>query len=103
MNGDLCIDGINFDGHERADVVEYRQGWAQEMMGLKDFMDGYQGEKEEVIPPKLPDGASKIVMVTHDEATFFSNEARDQMWQHEDESPIRKKTPGGSIMISEFQ
>lgn len=73
-------------------------------MRLKEFMDSYKGEEEEeVIPPELPNGASKIVMVTHDEATFFSNEARDQMWQHEDESPIRKKTPGGSIMISEFQ
>ena len=27
----------------------------------------------------------------------------DQMWQHEDESPIWKKTPGGSIMVSKFQ
>ena len=42
------------------------------MMRLKEFIDGYQGEEqEELIPPELPDGTSKIVMVTLDEATFF--------------------------------
>ncbi|KAG2211009.1 hypothetical protein INT45_003016 [Circinella minor] len=95
---------IYFDGHERPDVVAYRQEWAQEMMKLKKFMDNYEGEEEEVVvSPELPDGAPKIVMVIHDEATFFSNKSRDKMWQHEDKSPIRKRTPGGSIMISEFQ
>ena len=32
---------IYFDGHERADVVEYRQGCTQEMVRLKEFMDDY--------------------------------------------------------------
>ncbi|KAG2214173.1 hypothetical protein INT45_005263 [Circinella minor] len=95
---------IYFDRHGRPNVVAYHQEWAQEMIKLKTFMDNYEGEEEEVVVSlELPDGAPKIVTVTHDEATFFSNEAHDKMWQHEDESPIRKKTPGGSIMISEFQ
>ena len=34
-------------------------------MRLEEFMDDDQGEEqEEVIPPELSDGASKIVMVT---------------------------------------
>ncbi|KAG2216528.1 hypothetical protein INT45_014182 [Circinella minor] len=54
---------IYFDGHERLDVVAYRQEWAYEMMKLKKFMDNYEGEEEDVVVSlELPDGAPKIVM-----------------------------------------
>jgi hypothetical protein len=95
---------IFVDGHERADVVEYRQRWARRMMSYRSSMDEFAGDEEElVIEPHLSAGDRKLVLVSHDESTFFAHDGKQDMWLAEGETVLRKKGPGMSIMVSEFQ
>ncbi|EIE88582.1 hypothetical protein RO3G_13293 [Rhizopus delemar RA 99-880] len=96
---------IYFDGHEREDVVEYRNVWSKRMLEYMEKMDFYSGETEEDVlePNALPEGERKCVFVTHDESTFYANDGKNDMWLADGENYIRKKGPGLSIMVSEFQ
>ena len=92
------------DGHEREDVVAYRQKWAAEMVEHKKCMETYvEDDEATVCQPDLLPRQNKIVMVTHDESTFYSNESNSELWLHDTEQMLRKKGPRGSIMVSEFQ
>ena len=51
----------------------------------------------------LEEGEKKLVFVTQDESTFYANDDKDTLWMSKDENYIRKKGPGSSIMVSEFQ
>ncbi|OAD68317.1 hypothetical protein PHYBLDRAFT_173319 [Phycomyces blakesleeanus NRRL 1555(-)] len=53
--------------------------------------------------PQLSTDEVEHVLVTHDESTFYSNDGKEAMWLVEGENPIRKKSPGMSLMISEFK
>ncbi|KAG2191293.1 hypothetical protein INT47_005117 [Mucor saturninus] len=95
---------IYFDGHEREDVVAYRDKWSRRMMEYMEKMDFYAGENEEnILEPELEDGEKKLVFVTQDESTFYANDGKNDLWLEDGENHIRKKGPGSSIMISEFQ
>ncbi|KAI8093929.1 hypothetical protein BDF21DRAFT_320206, partial [Thamnidium elegans] len=62
---------IYFDGHEREDVVKYRDLWSRRMLEYMEKMDFYSGENEENIPePELQECDKKFVFVTQDESTF---------------------------------
>lgn len=94
---------IYFDGHERADVVEYRKAWAKRMVNYRKSMVEYEGEEmDEKIAPRLREREKKIVWVTHDECTFYSNDGRENFWLEANESIIKKKGQGASIMVSDF-
>jgi hypothetical protein len=45
----------------------------------------------------------EIVMVTHDESTFYANDGKEKGWFLPGEIQLKPKGPGLSIMISEFQ
>ncbi|KAI9492754.1 hypothetical protein BDB00DRAFT_873150 [Zychaea mexicana] len=95
---------IYYDGHERQDVVEYRKKWARQMMNFVERTDTFLGDDmRTVIPPELRPGQQKIVFVTHDECTFYANDGKSTLWLQEGENVLRKKGPGLSIMVSEFQ
>lgn len=68
---------VYFDGHEREDVVAYRNEWSKRMINYMRRSDFYSGEKQEaILEPKLNEGESKIVFVTHDECTFYANDGK---------------------------
>ena len=96
--------GIYFDGHEHDDIVEYQQEWAVKMVDYSHFMETYdKDDVSKVLQPNLLEGQKKVVIVTHDESTFYSNGYKTNLWLQEGENPIYKKSPGRSIMVSEFQ
>lgn len=73
------------------------------MMHFKKRMDTYPVDDEDtIIPPILAEGEKKVVLVTHDESTFYSNDGKLTRWCEENETTIFPKGPGGSIMVSEF-
>ncbi|KAG2226938.1 hypothetical protein INT45_010217 [Circinella minor] len=95
---------VYYNGHERADVVQYRKEWASKIVEYNYFMEKYnEDDVTKVTLPDLLEGQKQIVMVTQDESTFYSNESPTNLWLVENENPIRNKSPGGSIMVSEFQ
>ena len=91
------------DGHERKDVVKYREGWSKRMINYKKKMDEWTGEEMDMLmEDKVEVRGNKHVHVTHDESTFYSNDGREEFWVEEGDNWIRKKGPGGSIMIGDF-
>ena len=94
---------VYFDGHEREDVIEYRQIWAKRMMGYLELSQQYDPNDVSVeVPLVLPVGQKQHVLVTHDESTFYANDYQKQAWLENDESYCLPKSQGRSIMISEF-
>ncbi|KIJ52407.1 hypothetical protein M422DRAFT_156698 [Sphaerobolus stellatus SS14] len=94
--------GMYIDGHEREDVVEYRNNifiplWESiESCMMTWTRDNVQVEPRDSTKPK-------IVLLTHDESTFYANDRRKTRWIHKDEKPEpARKGEGASIMVSDF-
>ena len=93
--------GMYIDGHERDDVVAYRQAfvyrWAEYEMRFQIWDDNGNP-----LPPPLSD-LRRLILVTHDESVFFQNDERTTCWSHQDSRPTPKpKGDGQSLMVSDF-
>ena len=74
-------------GHEREDVVKYRQGWSKRMMEYKKKMYEWTEEKMDVLAEgKVEVWDNKYVHVTNDESVFYSNDEREEFWVEEGNS-----------------
>ena len=95
---------IYMDGHERNDVVEYRFLYLQKLDIL---------EKTHLPPPSCPGGTMQftvgnpeatkyLVLIYHDECIFHANEGQTVLWAEDSKVPIRPKTQGRGLMVSDF-
>ena len=100
--------GMYIDGHEREDVVEYRRGfikrWREEYEPRMVF---YDDAGNIVKTPKgftVPQGIRfRLILITHDESTFYENDRRKTLWQHTTHALTpERKGEGESLMISDF-
>lgn len=88
------------DGHERDDVVRYRQEvfaptFCEYLKSSARF-----DEKGNLM---IPEGVERpIIFVTHDESHFNANDAKMFMWTNDDIRSIRPKGKGKGIMVSDF-
>lgn len=94
--------GVYIDGHEREDVVQYRNA-----IFLPKFYELLPrtvtwNEEGDMHIPQLPEGQKPIVVVTHDESTFNANDGRRNIWMKKEEHPLRPKGRGKGIMVSDF-
>jgi hypothetical protein len=95
--------GIYHDGHERPDVQNDRTIFLQRMLLYEPRMLQYIGPEAKPDPDfKPPDGQQRIVLVVHDESTFYSNDGRKMAWKSLYETVLKKKGMGRSIMVSDF-
>lgn len=98
--------GLYIDGHEREDVVEYRQNVFLPMWkDLERKMVLYDREGNVARWPQLASFPTdvRVILLTHDESTFYANDRRKTRWQHINEKLLpMKKGQGASIMISDF-
>ena len=62
------------DGHEREDVVKYRQEVFLPIMAK------FEGVEMKRVPPALKDGEKEVVMLFHDECCFHANEEARNLW-----------------------
>ena len=65
-------------------------------------MTKYKGENMKRIPLTLGTNEKEIILVTHDECIFYSNDGKWGVWAKSEELLLRKKRNGRSIMVSEF-
>src|SRR5207248_7660614 len=93
---------IYYDGHERPDVIKYRKKFLEEIFNYEKYMTTFDDETLEPIPPILSPDKKEIVLVTHDECIFYSNDGKRGVWVKNGELPLKKKGNGRSIMVSEF-
>ena len=88
--------GVYFDGHERDDVVEHRKEFVAEMNELERRCI-YNGHL-----PVLQDGERPLIMIHHDESTFYANADQSQYWSDGSSTVLKQKSLGQSIMVSDF-
>ncbi|KAF8147998.1 hypothetical protein B0H34DRAFT_758877 [Crassisporium funariophilum] len=96
--------GLYYDGHERPDVVEYRQNvFLPQMKAYRSRLVEYQPDNltEEVI--KIPDNyvEPRLVLVPQDEMTAQANDGMKKSWVMEGEQPLKKKGVGRGIHQSD--
>src|SRR5262249_50256525 len=90
--------GLYFDGHDRPDVVKYRQEEFLPKMSefharLAKFVVGNVGDP---VPPQNY-VERVIVLVAHDEMTAQANDSRGKSWVFEDQHALRKKGVGRGL------
>lgn len=101
--------GMYIDGHEREDVVAYRQKFVGRFLThYAPRMYTWDNAGNEAKPvgfnsPDIRNGRFRLIAVTHDKSTFYANDERKTQWIHESQkaTPV-KKGEGTSIMISDF-
>lgn len=77
--------------------------FVEEFFQLSLQMDIYDGENMDVVTaPELREGERKLVLVTHDETCFESNDAKRSVWLEGENSALRPKGSGKSLMVSQF-
>ena len=95
--------GLYIDGHERPDVIAYRDAFLERMAEHSEYFFRYEGENmDTVISPNLQSGQRPRVLVTHDESCFSSHDGKSTIWMDVNDRPLRPKGQGRSIMVSEF-
>jgi hypothetical protein len=99
--------GMYIDGHEREDVVNYRKEFIERWKEYEKRMVTYDnGGNIQTTPKGFPvqQGARfRLILVTHDESTFYQEDRRKTKWTHKNEKAIpERKGEGSSIMISDF-
>ncbi|PPQ70445.1 hypothetical protein CVT26_013939 [Gymnopilus dilepis] len=99
--------GMYVDGHEREDVVEYREKFIERWKGYEKRMYSYdnEGNREGELTgfPVPPGQCFRLILVTHDESTFYETDRRKTMWTHQSDKAVPlKKGEGASLMPSEF-
>ena len=91
------------DGHERPDVVRYRNKFVVEFEKWQKRMEMYTGDNMDVIiSPDLEDGEARVVLVTQDECIFQAHDGMRKVWQESDRKKIKPKGEGACIMVSAF-
>ena len=95
------------DGHEREDVVEYRQkaflpAWTELEKCMCVWTDDNMHIKIDELPNLTPDVKHAVVWF-HDESTFYAHDRRCQRWVHALEGPKpQPKGEGISLMVAHF-
>ena len=90
------------DGHERPDVVAFRNGVF--LLAMEDLLDRktkWNSENDTHEDP--PEGVRRVVVWYHDESTFYAHDRRTRRWIHKSESAKPyAKGEGYSLMVADF-
>jgi hypothetical protein len=93
------------DGHERCDVVEYRQlvflpVWAELLSRTRI----YAADGKECQEPMAAHGVTRRVVIwNHDESTYYANDRRKIRWVHKTETAVPyAKGEGPSLMVADM-
>lgn len=93
--------GIFLDGHERSDVIEYRQIFVRTISDLESLIVEYDINGNMIEKSPMP-GERLCVLMAHDESTFSANDARRQAWHNIKQTHLRPKSRGRGIMLSDI-
>jgi hypothetical protein len=98
--------GIYIDGHERDNVVQYRKAFIEQWKAYDKRFHQWDDDGNLCPLPQgfpIPGGRFHLILVTHDELTFYQNDERKVAWAHPDKAATPKqKGEGQSIMVSDF-
>lgn len=94
---------LYYDGHERPDVVEYRQdvflpAMEEYRRRLVEYTVGNVGKELEKKPANYVE--TRLVLVPHDEMTVQQNDGKKRSWVLNSEHALKKKGVGRGIHVS---
>ena len=95
--------GMYIDGHERADVVKYREGFLSRMEAYSRRMTTYNRDGTILSHPtgiNIVAGIYPLIEITQDESTFTMYDRCHTKWDHVDAKQPEKKNKGPLLMIS---
>ena len=94
--------GQYVDGHERADIVAFRNRvFLPAMEEFQDRMIKWNSKDGEQDEPR--EGVRRVVVWYHDESTFYAHDRRKRRWIHKDEkAKPYAKGEGHSLMVADF-
>ncbi|KAF9489413.1 hypothetical protein BDN71DRAFT_1529516 [Pleurotus eryngii] len=99
----LVRKGVYMDGHERADVVKYRdEEFLPLMKKYEEHMTHYEGPELTRQPPTLPPGTREMIAMFHDESCFHANDNDRKAWLSLGQQPLHSKSQGQLIHVSDF-
>jgi hypothetical protein len=98
--------GVYEDGHEREDVVEYREKVFLPLMASLErrsvTFEPAEGGEWNVIQPTLLAGERRVIFYFHDESCFHQKDFQKVTWQHHTQQKIPTKGMGRLIHVSDF-
>ena len=96
--------GVYFDGHERADVVEYRKLYLRKLKILESTHAPPPCCSDDPIRVRQEEDESKkqLVLLYYDESTFHFNDGQGWLWAEAGKQPTRPNGQGRGIMVSDF-
>ena len=98
--------GMYIDGHEREDVVEYRKAFLERWEQYTKRMVIFDRHGNVTCTPTgfpIPAGRFRLILITHDESTFYTNDRRKTKWLHSsNKATPERKGDGASLMVSDF-
>jgi len=94
---------VYYDGHERPDVIEYRQDFLNEILELEKWMSKPLDDNIMILEePVLDVNEKRHILITHDESIFYANDRKKTYWGPVGHQPLRKKEAGLSLHVSDF-
>lgn len=95
--------GMYIDGHEREDVVQYRRAFVARWKEYEKRFHLWDHNGNLLPFPTSVSGSRCLILITHDESTFYQNDERKTHWAHSSSTPTPKpKGNGQSLMVSDF-
>ena len=97
------VNGMYIDGHERDNVVAYRDAFVNRWAEYDRRFHIWNNRDVDAMLTHPPCNPLPLILVTHDESTFYQNDERKTCWGHQDSRPApQPKGEGQSLMVSDF-
>jgi len=95
------------DGHECEDIVAYQDAFTKRWREYEKCFVIHDNDGKvlsNAIGFPVPQvGRFRLILVTHDESTFYENDRRKTKWTHiSEKATTEKKGEGQSLMVSDF-
>jgi hypothetical protein len=98
--------GMYIDGHERADIVKYRQEFVVRWKDREKRFHRWDNDGNELPRPRgfpVAGRHFRLIPIMHDKSIFYQNDKCKSKWIHNTSTPtLRSKGDGQSIMVSDF-
>ena len=83
---------VYYDGHERPDVIEYRQDFLNEILELEKWMPKPLDDNKMILEePVLDVNEKHHILITHDESIFYANDEKKPFGDQLDINHFKRK------------
>ena len=93
--------GYYTDEHNRADIVKYRDElFLPRMKSMEPRMAYFEGDEMEKKILNLKENEKELVLITHDETTFYCNDGSKMVWMENGKHRLLPKSKGFAMSLN---